>query len=237
MPIPDVLMPVESKAIAEHVYLQLRQAIHLGQLKPGQRLVDAELAEAMQVSRATVREALRLLESKGLVVNRHRRGMFVAELTPEDLRDVYKFRSVLETHAMRLGADTATPEELDELQRVIDEFHVAAAQHDVAAIAEFELRFHLGIVQFARSKILLETWLGMETAVRAFLLLKYTLFDDSPLIAGSHQPLLDALRSGDPEYGAALMHTHITETAERVVESLEHELQKERHEPNGARQG
>src|SRR6476620_6300954 len=86
MPLPDVLMPVESKAIATHVYQQLRQAIRLGQLKPWERLVEAELAEALRVSRATVREALRLLESKGLVVNEHRRGMFVAELTTADLR-------------------------------------------------------------------------------------------------------------------------------------------------------
>jgi DNA-binding GntR family transcriptional regulator len=231
MPIPDILMPVESKAIAEHVYLQLRQAIHVGQLKPGQRLVDAELAEAVQVSRATVRESLRLLESKGLVVNRHRRGTFVAELTPEDLRDVYKFRSVLETHAVRLGAHNASTEELDALQSVIDEFHVAAAQQDVEAIVDFELRFHQGICLFAHSKRLLETWLGMETAVRAFLLLKYTLFDDSPLIAGSHQPILDALRRGDGEGAAGYLHTHIIETAERVVESLEAELQKERRAP------
>jgi DNA-binding GntR family transcriptional regulator len=231
MPIPDVLMPVESKAIAEHVYQQLRQAIHVGQLKPGQRLVDTELAEALQVSRATVRESLRLLESKGLVVNRHRRGTFVAELTPEDLRDVYKFRSVLECHAVRIGARNASTEELDALQRVVDDFHVAAARHDVEAIVDFELRFHQGICEFARSKRLLETWLGMETAVRAFLLLKYTLFDDSPLIAGSHQPIIDALRLGDGERAADFLHTHIIETAERVVENLEAELQKERRAP------
>ena len=234
MPIPDVLMPVESKGIAEHVYQQLRQAIHLGQLKPGQRLVDTELAEALQVSRATVRESLRLLESKGLVVNRHRRGTFVAELTPEDLRDVYKFRSVLECHAVRIGARSASTEELDTLQRVIDDFHVAAAQQDVEAIVDFELRFHQGICEFARSKRLLETWLGMETAVRAFLLLKYTLFDDSPLIAGSHQPIIDALRRHDEDRVAEILHIHITETAERVVESLERELQKERDSRDGS---
>ena len=70
--------------------------------------------------------------------------------------------------------------------------------------------------------------------MRAFLLLKYTLFDDSPLIAGSHQPIIDALRRHDEDRVAEILHIHITETAERVVESLERELQKERDSRDGS---
>ena len=76
MPIPGGFAPVASQTITDHVYQHLRQAIHVGRLKPGQRLIDTELAEALQVSRATVREALRMLESRGLVTIKHRRGAF-----------------------------------------------------------------------------------------------------------------------------------------------------------------
>lgn len=235
MPVPGILLPVESQTIATHVYRQLRQAIHLGQLKPGQRLVDSELADALQVSRATVREALRLLESKGLVVNKHRRGSYVAELTTEDLRDIYNFRSLLETHAVRLGAQIATPQELDALQRLIDELHEAADRRDFEQIVDLDLRFHHAICQFARSRRLSETWLGMETMLRAFLLLKYALYDDSALIAGSHQPIVDALREGDSERAIRVLSSHIAETAERVLTSLEEERQEERRAPAGSR--
>src|SRR5258707_11979733 len=100
MPTLSEIVPVESRTLPDHVYQRLRHAIHVGHLKPGQRLIDGELAKALQVSRATVREALRMLESRGLVDIRHRRGAFVAELPPDDLRDACNFRRVLETHAV-----------------------------------------------------------------------------------------------------------------------------------------
>ena len=70
-------------------------------------------------------------------------------------------------------------------------------RQDFEEIVDLDLRFHLAICHFARSKRLLETWRGMETMFRAFLLLKYALYDDSALIAGSHQPIVDALRQHD----------------------------------------
>ncbi|HEU5330006.1 MAG TPA: GntR family transcriptional regulator [Thermomicrobiales bacterium] len=231
MATPDALVPVKSQTIATHVYQQLRQAIHRGQLKPGQRLQEGELAERLQVSRATVREAFGMLQSKGLVVNKHRRGTYVAELTTEDLRDIYNFRTLLEQHAVRLGARGATPEELAELQRLIDELHGAAAQPDFERIVDLDLRFHYLLCQFARSKRLLETWVGMETMLRAFLLLKYALYDDSALIAGSHQGIVDALRQHDGEQAARMLSSHITETAERVLANLEQQRQVEEHAP------
>jgi GntR family transcriptional regulator, gluconate operon transcriptional repressor len=227
MPLPDMLTPVESKAIATHVYQQLRQAIRVGQLKPGERLIDSELAVALHVSRATVREALRLLESKGLVVNNHRRGTYVATLTTADLRDISNFRSLLEAHAARVGARTITTAELDELQSTIDDLYDAGARQDFEAIVDLDLHFHLVICRLARSKHLLETWLGMETMLRAFLLLKYDIMDDSSLIAGGHEPILEALRAGDGELAARLLPPHIMETAERVLVRLEAERGEE----------
>jgi DNA-binding GntR family transcriptional regulator len=237
MATPDALVPVRSQTIATHVYQQLRQAINRGQLKPGQRLLEGELAERLQVSRATVREAFGMLQSKGLVVNRHRRGTYVAELTPEDLRDIYNFRALLETHAVRLGARAAAPEELANLQQLIDELHDAAAQPDFERIVDLDLRFHHALCQFARSRRLLETWLGMETMLRAFLLLKYALYDDSDLIAGSHQGIVDALRRRDGEQAARVLSTHITETAERVLANLEEQRQVEQQAPVASTRG
>ena len=227
MPVPEMLHPVQSKGIATHVYQQLRQAIRVGQLKPGDRLVDGELAEALKVSRATVREALRLLESQGLVVNEHRRGTYVAKLTSADLRDICNFRSLLETHAARMGARATTEAELAELAALIDDLYAAAAQRDFERIVELDLRFHQAICRFARSKRLYETWLGMETMLRAFLLLKYDLYDDSSQIAESHRPILDAIRRGDGDDAADLLQRHIMETAEQVLARLEAERGRE----------
>lgn len=223
MPLLSEIVPVESQTLPNHVYQRLRHAIHVGHLKPGERLLDGELAKALQVSRATVREALRMLESRGLVDIRHRRGAFVAELTPDDLRDACSFRRMLETHAVSVGACGATDAELASLQHLIEELHAVAARQDFERIVDLDLQFHLGICALARSKRLIETWRGMETMLRAFLLLKYALYDDSALIAGSHQPILDALRDRDAERAVQILGAHILDTAEQVLEGLERE--------------
>src|SRR5215216_3928635 len=108
--------PLESETVAAQVQRRLEEAIYSGQLKPGQRLLEADLAEALQVSRASFREALRLLQSKGLVVNTHRRGTFVAELSTADVRDLYNLRLVLEVFAIRHAAEHRDQGLLDRLQ-------------------------------------------------------------------------------------------------------------------------
>ena len=108
-----------------------------------------------------------------------------------------------------------------------DDLYVAGARQDFEAIVDLDLRFHLVICHLARSKRLLETWVSLETMLRAFLLLKYDLMDDSSLIAAGHQPILDALRRGDGERAAQLLPPHIMETAELVLARLEAERGEE----------
>ncbi|MSP13159.1 MAG: GntR family transcriptional regulator [Chloroflexi bacterium] len=217
------LTPLETETIATRVFRQLQKAIYAGQLKPGERLVEANLAEALQVSRASVREALYLLQSKGLVTTRHRRGTYVIELSDADIRDIYSLRILLETYAVRLAAEVVTDEDIEHLQKLIDDLREVAKLRKHEQIVDLDLRFHLEICRFARNKRLLDTWRSMESALRAFLLLKYGLYDDSPEIANSHQPLIDALRQRDPDKAEAVLRSHISETAEHVLHSLEEE--------------
>src|SRR5262249_13834052 len=123
----------------------------------------------------------------------------------------------------RLGAHSATDEELAALQALIERLHDAAAQRDFEQIVDLDLRFHLAVCRLAQSKRLLEAWCRMDRMRRAFLLRKYALYDDSALIAGSHQPILDALQQRDADRAARLLRTHILDTAERVLDGLEQE--------------
>ena len=90
--VKTALAPLETTTLATQVQRSLEHAIFTGELKPGERLIEVDLAETLQVSRASLREALRLLENKGLVVTTHRRGAFVIELTDVDVREIYRIR-------------------------------------------------------------------------------------------------------------------------------------------------
>lgn len=218
-----LIAPIETTTLATQVQRRLEHAIYSGELKPGERLIEVDLADALQVSRASLREALRLLENKGLVVTSHRRGAYVIELTEQDVREIYRVRFLLEGHAIRLAAEDPTPELLARLQDLIDALRVAAERKDYFAIVDLDLELHREICAATGNGRLLDIWGDLVAPTRALLITKYRLFDDSELITQGHQVLVDAIQQCDPELAAARLEKHITDTHEAVLHSLAHE--------------
>lgn len=212
--------PLESETVAAQVQRRLEEAIYSGQLKPGQRLIEADLAEALQVSRASFREALRLLQSKGLVVNTHRRGTFVAELSANDVRDLYNLRLVLEVFAIRHAAEHRDDLLLNRLQELVGDLHQRAVRRDHLGIVDLDLEIHRAICAATGNRKLLEMWGDLVAPSRALLLTKYRLFDDSPDITLGHQRLVDAIRDRDSDRAEALLRSHIVDTWEEVLHAL-----------------
>lgn len=217
------LAPLETTTLATQVQRRLEHAIYTGELKPGERLLEVELAEALQVSRASLREALRLLENKGLVVTSHRRGAYVIELTDRDVREIYRVRFLLEEHAIRCAAENPAPELLTRLDALIDDLRAAANRKDYFAIVDLDLEVHREICAATGNQRLLDIWGDLVAPTRALLITKYRLFDDSELIAQGHQVLVDAIHQRDPDRAAHLLEKHITDTHEAVLRSLAHE--------------
>ncbi|CAN5387638.1 GntR family transcriptional regulator [soil metagenome] len=221
-----VLSPLETTTLATQVQRSLEHAIFTGELKPGERLIEVDLAEALQVSRASLREALRLLENRGLVVTTHRRGAFVIDLTDDDIREIYGVRLLLEVHAIRCAAAHPTPELLVGLETLIDDMRDSVARRDYFAIVDLDLDIHRLICAAAENGRLLTMWGDLVAPTRALLLTKYRLFDDSEDIAHGHVILLDAIRQGDKDRAAVLLERHITDTHEAILQSLAHERTK-----------
>lgn len=217
------LAPLETTTLATQVQRRLEHAIYTGELKPGERLIEVDLADALQVSRASLREALRLLENKGLVVTSHRRGAFVIELTDRDVREIYRVRFLLEEYAIRCAAENPSPELLDRLDALIDDLRVAATRKDYFAIVDLDLELHREICAATGNRRLLDIWGDLVAPTRALLITKYRLFDDSELITQGHQVLVDAIHQRDPDRAALLLENHITDTHEAVLRSLAHE--------------
>ncbi len=130
------------------VFNTLRQAILRGELKPGERLMEIQLANKLGVSRTPIREAIRKLELEGLVLMIPRRGAEVAEITEKSLRDVLEVRSALEELAVELACDRISEEDVDKLREAAKEFEEVSKSEDVTALAEADVRFH-DIIYFA----------------------------------------------------------------------------------------
>lgn len=136
------------QTVHETIADRLRQAIIDGELRPGDRLLQDELATRYGVSRIPVREVLRTLAAEGLVTFNERHGVIVTELTAEDIEEIYSIRMSLEAMATRLAAQRITPEQLEELRQAMNELE--AASSEPGHYFQLNYEFHAIILDAAR---------------------------------------------------------------------------------------
>ncbi len=124
------------------VFNTLREAILKGDLKPGERLMELQLAAKLGVSRTPIREAIRMLEQEGLAVTMPRKGAEVAKMTLKDMEDVLEIREALDELAVKIACDKISEKELQKLLEVKDQFENSTKTGDVKMIAEMDVKFH-----------------------------------------------------------------------------------------------
>jgi len=147
---------------AERVAAHLRERITLGELQSGTSLREVELAAAFDVSRNTIREAFRVLERNRLIVHQAHRGVMVRTLVPEELDDLYRFRTLLELEGLR----HARADKLQTLEAALEAASAVAGRGDARATLSEDLRFHQAIVDLAGSERMSATFAGLLAELR-----------------------------------------------------------------------
>jgi DNA-binding GntR family transcriptional regulator len=183
----------------QHAVDWLRRAIVVGELRPGQRVIQEDVAEQIGLSLAPVREALRVLEQEGQVTYRPRRGYFVTELRVEDLEEIYELRRVLEGRAARAALPTLDGDALERISLAAGECARAAAAGDVAAELEANRRFHFGILEAPDNPHAMRLIRLLWDATEAYRALYYNSPDERTAASTAHERILDAVRSGDAD--------------------------------------
>src|SRR5699024_3570602 len=147
MPIDFEVTMNEYLPLRDVVFNTLRRAILRGELKPGERLMEIQLANKLGVSRTPIREAIRKLELEGLVLMIPRKGAEVAEITEKNLRDVLEVRCALEELAVQLACDRIDRARLRELHAAAAHFKEVLGNADITELAEADEAFHDVIFQ------------------------------------------------------------------------------------------
>ena len=137
--------------LREVVCESLREAIRKGILRPGERLMEIQLAEELGVSRTPVREAIRKLEQEGYVVMMPRRGTYVATMSIRDVSEIFEIRTALESLSNGLAATRIMEEELEQLQRHLVAIKGYIEANDMEKIVETDIRFHDLLYQASRN--------------------------------------------------------------------------------------
>ena len=200
------------------VYDRLRDAIITGDLSPGQRLVEARLATRLGVSRAPIREAIRVLEREGLVQSIPRRGSAVAMLSKEDVREIYGLRAALECAAVREVTVRANPELIERLTQLVAEMERGSHDKDRELLAAEDVAFHSAICEMAGNARLLRVWLSIHGQIR--LLSRQvigTVYQDLTPIPHRHELILEAIRAGDANAAEATIREHISSVVDQIM--------------------
>ena len=191
---------IDIQSTQDSVVKAIQSAIFSGELKMGQRIMEEELAEAFQISRATVREALRRLEQVGLVQIKPRRGTFVTRLTLKEVERTCRLRAALEGLAARYASEHLTENDWRTIKGVIAEMKAAAETGDLTAFLNLDRKFHELIWTLAEDDQLEYILRFLSTPYFAFVASVSTLLlSDVKKVFRAHEKYLNALQSGQPD--------------------------------------
>lgn len=207
------------KPLRELVFETIREAIINGVLKPGERLMEIQLAEELGVSRTPIREAIRKLELEGFVVMVPRKGAYVADISLKDIADVFEIRGALEGLAAQLAAERATDEELEEMERMLVEIGEAIENKDVERLVETDTRFHEVLFRASRNERLTQILSLLREQIHSYRMRTLAHPARMRVALEEHRTLVEALAQRDPETARRVAQEHI-ESAENSLMAL-----------------
>ena len=199
------------------VFNTLRQAILRGELKPGERLMEIQLANKLGVSRTPIREALRKLELEGLVNMVPRKGAEVADITEKSLRDVLEVRKALEELSVQLACEKITEEEIEELKRVAERFKDTLNDQDVTKIAEADVAFHDVIYTATDNQKLILLLNNLREQMYRYRVEYLKKEEAYPQLIAEHEELIDNISKRNKEEATRIMCEHIDNQVATVI--------------------
>lgn len=202
-------------SLAERVAGTLREMFLNGDLKPGERLIETEIAEQLQVSRGPVRDALKTLQEEGVVHIEPRKGTFMAKLCYEDLNDIYLLRGAIEGLGARILAEEGTPEQIDQLEECLH--NLQASIDDLKVFAKYDLHFHELLCQLTGHKWLYKQWLSMKTYIWLFIQSSQALdTPGDPGMLASHTEIFQAIKHRLPTLAEQAARRHTVLAGEQI---------------------
>jgi len=219
-----------TSAVARYI----RDAIMRGEYAPGRALPEIWLAEQLQTSRGTIREAFRILADQGLVETFPHRGSFVASLTPRRARELYTLRAELESYAVRLVMEHGgySAEALAALHVALDRLRVDPVEADQYELAEADMQLHELLTRESDHQVLLEVLDSLRLQMRQFIVYTKLMGSDKEPEHVTHGRILEAVESGDPDHAAEAVRNHIHDAGKLLLSKLEAETAGGSHRPD-----
>ncbi|MGM7671087.1 GntR family transcriptional regulator [Microbacterium sp. A93] len=214
---PTALTGLAKVNLREQALSALRRAITTGELPPGTHLVETEVSEQLQISRGTLREAMRQLQQEGLITAGERGRLSVRSLDAQEILDIFAVRAALESLAVRTlsqaGHRDAAVVTLREAVRAME----AAVDATLEERIEADLNFHRTLCQLTGNAVLLHSWKALEGSISMSFLWAGVVRAVGNMRVDRHTAIADVIAAGDPAAAADHMLAHMDEAAANLV--------------------
>lgn len=189
-----MLKVVKTYSLSDQVCDLLKDAIIKGELKPGDRLLELEMAKKYEVSQAPVREALSRLKKEGFVIHYPHKGTFVSNFSKKNIEEIYSFRESVEPLAIERAIKNITDDDLAELSAMYERMLQAGEANDLEMLNQIDISFHTYIYKLADHEFMFKVWEDLSSASnRIWYLTNQIYFEELGEVAKLHKPILDAL--------------------------------------------
>lgn len=209
------------RSMVDQIYKTLGRAIATGGLAPGQVLKEVELQKAFHVSRAPIREAIRLLEADDLVIIDAYKKKYVRPITRQYFRDLMRVTGCLEGFAANLAVDHITENDIDTLTKINEQMQDAFDRKDNARCAELNFDFHRVYVKAAKNKVLIATIRSMNKSIIWFWLTNFYFKNRNviPISISEHSRIIQDFVKRDRDKVEATVRSHVIGIIERSLKS------------------
>ena len=215
--------------LREVVCETLRDAVRRGVLKPGERLMEIQLAEELGVSRTPVREAIRKLEMEGYVIMMPRRGTYIADLSIRDINEVFEIRTSLESLASGLAAERITEDELEKLQRLLVQIGTHIKSGDMESIVRTDTEFHDLLYQASRNTRLVGIISNLREQLTRFRTTSMSFPGRLKATLEEHRNIVEAIAQGDEKAARKAAEHHMEKSEQTLLTSMK---EKEKNSKN-----
>jgi DNA-binding GntR family transcriptional regulator len=206
------------RPLREIVYEELKMQILKGQIVPGTRMMEVEMAEEMGVSRTPIREAIRKLEKEGLVTIEPRKGAYASQISTKDMVDILEVRQNMEGLAAHYAALRMSDEQKKRLGEIADSYNKAVVENNTPDMIAYDTAFHHLIVEGSGNKMLVHMIEQLQELVLRFRYLYYDDFKRAEKMPREHKVIYDAIVTGDTEKARKAADVHIDRLKKLVEE-------------------
>lgn len=210
----------KAEAASATLYTRVRDMAISFAFTPGQRIIEGELAQKLNVSRTPLREVMQQLVAEKLLRKEHNRGFFCRDLNEKDVQDLYEFRGMLECQAARLACERASDEALQNLATQIAHYEALSDEEPVEQLLKLDQEIHEAVAVMAGNGELLEALRKVNQRIYFFRWVDMTGRRNSA--EHGHKLIVQALLQRDPDLASAAMSAHVRQRSSEIAEFIRH---------------